>query len=428
MLERSSYKKMSTKDKNNLTVYKNPNQNNKFSLKNFLHDYGVILTIGSSALILYLTIHDFQKDVDYLKENMATKEGVNYINEKYNMLNEKFDAQYKDLMAEFDDLDDNYDDLAKELEDIQLVDVVYNGYATSAFQKRALYFLQKDGVYSEIQNKSDNDMEVLWDDEEIICVVDDENYKSSELKGNKILLSYFYDNQEIYFYGQFSKNMRWDGNCIINIYKNNQLYLVTDALYDDGELKSYQQIFTYYTNASEEVWCISKRECTKDGNVGDSWNYFKNSDINKDFTIDNVEPYNIYNVAQIKKIIKEDLECPIEAYYHGMTRDGLYNDKTDEAYVVKFSKEDGTVRTLYFGHFENGDFSDNTGNAWMIGRHVEQVGSSYAYYIGNFKDNKPSEEWTPDNSEYNLSLDYINEKIRYKIIKPVLKWYGFNSL
>lgn len=427
MLERSLCNKMSAKENNNLRVIPTK-KNNKFSLKDFLQDYGVILSIISAALIIYLSVHDFQKDVNYLKENMATKESVNYINEKYDMLNEKFDTQYKDLMEQFDDLDDSYDDLAKDLEDIQLVDVVYNGSATSAFQKNTLSFLQKDGVYSEIQNKLNNDMEVLWDDEEIICVVDDENHKSSELKGEKLLLSYFYDNQEIYFYGQFSKNMHWDGNCIINIYKNNQLYLVTDAFYDDGELKSYQQIFTYYTNASEEVWCISQRECTKSGNIGDSWNYYKNSDINKDFTIDNVEPHNIYNVAQIKKIIKEDLECPIEAYYHGMTSDGLYNDETDNAYVVKFSKKDSTVRTLYFGRFKDGDFFDNTGNAWMIGRDDKQITSPYAFYIGNFKDNKPNEIWTTDNSQTNLSLDDINEKIKYKTIKPVLKWYGFDSL
>ncbi len=427
MLERSLCNKMHTKDKNNLRVLSTQNHN-KFSLKDFLQDYGVILSILSAALIIYLAVHDFQKDVDYLSENMATKESVNYINEKYDMLDEKFDAQYKDLMEEFDDLDDNYDDLAKNLEDIQLQDVVYNGSATPTFQKSTLSFLQKDGVYSEQQNKTDNDAEVLWDDEEIICVVDDANHSSSELMGKKLLLSYFYDDQEVYFYGQFSKNMHWDGNCIINIYKNNQLYLITDALYDDGVLKSYQQVFTYYTKASEEVWCISKRECTKDGNVGDSWNYFKSSDIIKNFTIDNVEPYNIYNVAQITKIIKEDLECSIEAYYYGMTSNGLYNDETDNAYAVKFSKEDGTVRTLYFGRFENGVFSDNTGNAWIIGRHVEQIGSTYAFYIGKFKDNKPSEAWTKDNSQNNLSLDDINERIRYKTIKPVLKWYGFDSL
>ena len=111
-----------------------------------------------------------------------------------------------------------------------------------------------------------------------------------------------------------------------------------------------------------------------------------------------------------------------------MTSNGLYNDETDNAYAVKFSKEDGTVRTLYFGRFENGVFSDNTGNAWIIGRHVEQIGSTYAFYIGKFKDNKPSEAWTKDNSQNNLSLDDINERIRYKTIKPVLKWYGFDSL
>lgn len=436
MLEGSLCKKMSTKDKNNLTVFKNPNHNNnQFSLIDFLRDNSVIFTIASAALILYLAIHDFQKDVDYLKDNMATKESVNNLLDKYtglkddyNNLNQKFDIQYKEISDNLDNLEDDYHILDKEIGIIQATNITYKGLATPTFQKMATYFTEKDGVTS-----LTND---LWNDTDIICNNEEENFSTEELINKKLLLSYIQDNQEIYFYGQYSSNKRWDGNCIINIYENNKLKLVTEALYSDGELNSYQQVFTYFTSAQEEVWCISQRECTKEGNIGDSWNYYKNSDLEKDFTIDSVEPYNIYNVAQVKKIIKEELECQIEAFYHGKTAGGLYNDQKDkdeevkkeESYLVKFSKEDGTVRTLYFGDFVDGKLCDKTGNAWMIGRDTEKIGSSYSFYKGKFENNNPIDIWTPENSEKNLSLETINQKIEFKFIKPVLKWYGFNFL
>ena len=44
---------------------------------------------------------------------------------------------------------------------------------------------------------------------------------------------------------------------------------------------------------------------------------------------------------------------------------------------------DGLVRTLYVGAFANGQFEDQSGNAWMIGKNKPE--ESYSYYKGPFK-------------------------------------------
>lgn len=52
--------------------------------------------------------------------------------------------------------------------------------------------------------------------------------------------------------------------------------------------------------------------------------------------------------------------------------------------------EDGTVRTLYVGGFENGQFDDQSENAWMIGK--LRIGAEYSYYQGPFKNGVSSQE------------------------------------
>lgn len=65
---------------------------------------------------------------------------------------------------------------------------------------------------------------------------------------------------------------------------------------------------------------------------------------------------------------------------------------------------DGLVRTLYVGAFVNGQFEDQSGNAWMIGKNKPE--ESYSYYKGPFKNGNPVKDikyW-----QYNLTVEEIN--------------------
>ena len=210
----------------------------------------------------------------------------------------------------------------------------------------------------------------------------------------------------------------WDGNCVLNVYTDYRLQIITEAVYDNGKLQEYQQVYPFITKSGVEVWCISKRKCEEKGNMGDSWNYLKEKDIVKEFELENVQPQDILTVSQVR----ENIETTVEGFYHGLTSNGAYNDDAGEAYLVKFSL-DGTVKTLYKGVFAGRDFYDSSDEAksWMIGGKEENTNFRYAYFIGNFKDSEPGKgEW-----EYNLEYEQIKSYIAPYFFKCRLKWHGF---
>lgn len=208
---------------------------------------------------------------------------------------------------------------------------------------------------------------------------------------------YLSDDGEVYFYGQFNGNNHWDGECIINVYKDNILTLVTDAIYDDGELVSYKQILPYKTQSGSDVWCVANRSHTELGNYGESWNYYKENDIIKSFNFDNVTPQDIISTNSFRY----GANFALEAYYCGQTSDGVYNDNTGTAYLVKYDR-DGTIKTVYRGNFTNGQFDDSTGEAWEIARDNDPT---YIYYKGRFKDGKAVHE----KRKRNISLEEIKK-------------------
>lgn len=436
--------KMSTNDKNNVTSFPNSNNNSDQPLKdenilrrilsnpskiwNILNGSlaaAIIVAICAGLWNMY-TIHNSINSLSEDIENLSTK-----IDEKTNDLLDKFDHEYQNVEDRLESYEDNYIDLNIQVGTLQNINNIFMKTATDAFQGSVSNLYQKDGLYTIVNS--------IWNDSDVIATDGYEKYTVGELAGQKLLLSYFQNDQEVYFYGQYSKNNRWDGNCIINVYENNKLVFVTVALYDDGVLEEYQQLYTYTTIASEEVWCISKRKCTENGNIGDSWNYYKDKDITKDFNLNNVQPSDIYTIGEIKKIITEEFNAPVEAFYHGKTLEGLYNDQnidddnnakanTDRSYLVKFSKNDGTVRTLYVGNFVNGKLEDETGTAWYIVRDDEKIESKYIYCIGKFKENTFTDELTEDNFKNNLTEQEIKNIILPYFFKCELNWYGFDNL
>lgn len=257
----------------------------------------------------------------------------------------------------------------------------------------------------------------MWQSNDIIAedVETGEKYTAEQLVNERILLPYMINNQENYFYGQFNENNQWDGNCIINTYSNDKLVLIMEAEYDNGVLVSYKQVMQGMSKAGK-VWSIADRVHHETYNSGETWNYMYEECL-KEFGFEDVSEEDILSVDDFELDIKRT--SLLEGYYYGNTSEGFYNDKTDTAYIIKFS-DDGYIRTLYKGRFKNGNFDDNTGNAWEIVFDSSNSINRYFYYEGKF------ENGTREN---NKELDYISQEEIDKIISGItfnceLKWYS----
>lgn len=238
-------------------------------------------------------------------------------------------------------------------------------------------------------------------------------YSAGELIGEKLLLPYTSDGNEVYFYGQFDEKNQWDGNCLINVYANNQLALIMEAEYNHGILAEYKQVLPAQTLGKTDVWIIAERKSTGELNSGDSWNYIRDKGYEKDFGLDTVTNEDILTVQEFR----DGIDTRIEGFYHGNTSNGLYNDNTGDAYLVKYN-EDGTVRTLYSGRFKDGVFEDTTGYAWYI---TKNENTDYMYYQGQFDDGKPVHD-SKSVFENGLTQERINEILQEKNFTGDLKW------
>ncbi len=258
-----------------------------------------------------------------------------------------------------------------------------------------------------------------WKSTDIIAkdIKTEKEYTAKQLEGKKILIPYFENGQEVYFYGQFNTENHWNGDCILNVYKDSKLTYIMEAKYNDGNLLSYKQVFKYTTSLNIKVWSISKRTHKGNVNHGESRNYIRNKNKKKKFNMKNVTSSDILTVDKFKKSIK----TPLEAYYCGNTSNGSYNDKTGNAYLVKYAS-DGTIRTLYCGNFENGKFEDSTGKAWYIVRNPKK-GTDYVYYKGDFKDG----EALGKDYENHLSIKEIKQIIGNRKFNCKLNWYDKNK-
>lgn len=226
-----------------------------------------------------------------------------------------------------------------------------------------------------------NDETIIAEDRET-----GEEKKAKNLIGKNILLPYKENGQEIFFLGQYNKKYHWEGNCTINVYKNNKLILITEAVYEDGNLVSYKQVLEDKIK-SGNVWIVSNRVRKGKVNEGTSSSFYKRKDVNKKFTMKNVIASSIVTVKKFKK----NLKTKQEGFYYGNTKNGKFNDQTGKAYMVKYNKK-GKIRLFYCGRFKNGQPEDHTGKAWDI---VLGKDGKYVY----------------------RKAEYANGKINYKTIK-----------
>ena len=244
----------------------------------------------------------------------------------------------------------------------------------------------------------------------------EKEYTTEELANQQLLFTYDREGQEVFFCGQISEVGQLDGKCIVNVYEDNKLVLITDAEYDNGTLLKYKKAFPCTTTSGQAVWAVTNQISHDDFNSSEIWYYFYNNDYNQDFDSNHVVPEDIITVETFSSSINTSLE----GYYCGNTSNGYFNDNTGNAYMVKFS-EDGTVRMLYVGNFVEGQFNDDTGNAWLIAK----SDTNYFYYKGRFNNGMRIDDGV---IEAFISQEQIEQIVGEKHFNCELSWSSFESL
>lgn len=243
-----------------------------------------------------------------------------------------------------------------------------------------------------------------------------------EVINQTILLSYTDENgEEVYFSGQINENGMWNDRCIINRYRDNQLTMIMDAIYESGILKEYRQLFSYTNHSGVNVWAIAERKIEGEVYSGETKTFYRtaNNEITKNFDFDTVTDFDILSMDDFNT----QVNLILEGYYSGYTSDGYFNDDTGNAYLIKYDIY-GFIRMLYVGRIKNGNFEDATNNAWYIVRDPD-IGTGYMYYKGKFSNGQRENN---EGIELNLSYEEIQEHLGTKQFNSSLNWYVENNI
>lgn len=222
----------------------------------------------------------------------------------------------------------------------------------------------------------------------------------------------------VFFKGQYDENGYWTGNCIIDKYNNGELTMIMDAEYNSGVLVSYKMVQAIGneksnddgTSTTEYLWLISERKVENSVNVGETWTYFREESYEMKFDVDSFSGEDIISKDEFCTEMIDNLD--LEGYYNGNTSDGLYNDTTGNACLVKYER-DGYIRTFYVGNIVDGDLNDNTGKAIEIVFDKAFPANGYFYYIGSF---------AKGNRTDGIKPYYINQER----IDDIVSQYDFN--
>lgn len=245
---------------------------------------------------------------------------------------------------------------------------------------------------------------------------DGNTYIAKDLIDKTILLTFVQDDKEIYFLGQYNENYHWDGYCVTNTYNlDGSLFGICESTFDDGNRLDYE---SFYMSETKNEWIYTDRDCSKDenGNVvnkGDSIRYNFNYGETKNFTSTNVRVTDMLYIEDFQ----DSKDRTMLSHYSGATSDGVYNDESGDAYLIKYNKK-GFVKTFYKGRFKDGYFQDE--DALEIVLDESNNINRYFIYEGKF------ENGSRENDE---SIRYITQEEIDKIMKENgisidLKWYG----
>lgn len=362
---------------------------------------GVISTllIGAAALLWFnaaklpVQIENLEKRVDNLDDQIGDFD--NQIDLVESNLNSEMNEMKRDIRDDITDLRDDMSEVRSSITSLQSL-----LFSTVGFKPTIEVAEQISYTYGEIDHLTPNGGLSLTLSNVVAYSDNGTEFTADQLVDLKLLLPYRDGNQEVFFYGQYDEENRWDGDCLVNIYENGKLKLITDAVYENGKLLTFKQAFPDTTTGGENIWTFSERTVEDDFSTGRTWHYFRNEDKRQNFKFDDVTVKDMISADGFLA----DLDSSLEGYYCGVISDGYFNDDTGIAYMVKYCI-DGTVKTLYVGNFANGQFEDDSGNAWMIGK--LEMGKPYSYYKGIFKAGNATESgqhWV-----YDISIEQINE-------------------
>ena len=245
-------------------------------------------------------------------------------------------------------------------------------------------------------------------------------YTVEDVENKTMVVSYFDENNdEIFFKGRFNEDNKWDGNCVINKYRDGNLIFIMNANYRAGKLETYNQVFSYTNASNKEVWAISSREVGEEGNLGETRTYDKEGEWKKDFDNRYLQSECIFDEKDFYGMMDSKMDLKLEGYYNGYTSDGYFNDTNENAYMVKYT-EDGYVRTFYLGQFKDGQPYDLTGEAFAISLGYD--GKNYYYYCGIIEDlskiSDIEDGWQP------ISVEEIEQKINADDYICSLDWFS----
>lgn len=247
---------------------------------------------------------------------------------------------------------------------------------------------------------------LLWNNgNEVIATSPDKSveYTANDLKNEKVIFTYMEDGEQIIFCGQYSENSRWDGNCIINRYRDGKLTFIMDAEYNDGVLLNYKYVFTDKDKNDVDRWYVADWIVKGETISGSTTSYKKIEDC----TLDVNENEITYEDVKTVSIFCEEISSPVMGYYNGQFSNCEFNDTTGDAYLIEYDDE-GYIKYFYNGNIVNGKEDDHTGKAWSIS--WGHNNTDYYFYRGNFT-----------NGERDGELDSEKDKISNEKIISVIK-------
>lgn len=242
----------------------------------------------------------------------------------------------------------------------------------------------------------------------VVDLETNQNYTISQLRNVSIITYYIENGNEIYFYGQYNENDCWNGLCILNVYKNNELVTIFEGIYNNGDLCSYKRV----SCDNAEGWEVADRVDFNTYTTGEMRSYKKTKSYAQKISSDNLDTSLILTTDSFM----EDLNERLLTYYSGKISDGSYNDDTGNAFWIKYFEDSeikgiegiNAIKTLYKGKFADGYFYDNTNESWYIAREID---TKYMYYKGSFS-NKTADNKNRSEFINPAEKDYIVQKLK----------------
>lgn len=396
--------KMPKKKKNVIQEENSNNVNNKkISAKAIIEIIGAIFTIVSLLAILFEAYNYVESKFDKLNDKLnecLKKDEISNLTTDVSEMREYLysDDGVKDQLGEFSDKMDKVTNLLN-------ITAIKADVTTEEYIRSNVSIVDNDISNSTSSISSDT------------CIGTDSEgnvYIAKNLVDKTILLTYTEDDKEIYFLGQYNKNYHWNGYCVINTYDaDGKLNSINESNFDDGNRLDYE---SFYLSDKQNEWIYTDRDCKKETNEGISIRYKSNFSKQKNFTATNVRVSDLIYIESMKEYDNKE----ILSYYMGKTSNGVYNDDSGNAYLVRYNSE-GFVSVYYKGNFKDGDFEDE--NAIEIVLDESDNINKYFLYNGGFA---RGERISDDGIKY-ITQDEINTILKENGCKDNFTWYSENS-